>query len=87
VGGARAAGPLQHFVHEHRLFGLQLYLLLHWLAMGEPWDASLRAMAWARALDKTRPAGEATISRNWTWLGEHQLIRSERRKRLRQVFC
>jgi hypothetical protein len=43
-------------------------------------------MAWARALDKTRPGAEATISRNWAWLEDHDLVRSERDKRLRRVY-
>lgn len=85
-GGDRAPGPLHHFVHERRLLALQLYLLVHCIARSEPWDAWLPAMAWARALDKTRPGAEATISRNWAWLEDHALIRSERDKRLRRVF-
>jgi len=43
-------------------------------------------MAWARALDKTRPGAEATISRNWAWLQDQDLVRSERDKRLRRVY-
>ena len=43
-------------------------------------------MAWARALDKTRPGAEATISRNWAWLEDHDLVWSERDKRLRRVY-
>lgn len=85
-GGDRASGPLNHFVRERRLLALQLYLLLHCIARAEPWDAWLPAMAWARALDKTRPGAEATISRNWAWLEDKDLVRSERDKRLRRVY-
>ena len=85
-GGARAPGPLHHFVRERRLLALQLYLLLHCVARAEPWDARLAAMAWARALDKTSAGAEATISRNWAWLEDRQLVRSERDKRLRRVY-
>jgi hypothetical protein len=85
-GGARAPGPLHLFVRERRLLALQLYLMLHCVARADPWDAWLPAMAWARALDKTRPGAEATISRNWHWLEEHSLVRSERDRRLRRVF-
>jgi hypothetical protein len=85
-GGDRAAGPMHHFVRERRLLALQLYLLLHCVAQAEPWDVWLPAMAWARALDKTKPGAEATISRNWAWLAQHQLVRSERDKRLRRVY-
>jgi hypothetical protein len=85
-GGERAPGPLHHFVRERRLLALQLYLLLHCIAQGEPWDAWLPAMAWARALDKTKPGAEATVSRNWAWLEDRQLVQSERDKRLRRVY-
>ena len=85
-GGDRAPGPLHHFVRERRLLALQLYLLLHCVAQADPWDAWLPAMAWARALDKTKPGAEATISRNWAWLEDHRLVRSERDKRLRRVY-
>src|SRR4051794_19129344 len=74
-GGDRAPGPLHRFVVERRLLALQLYLLLHCVARADPWDGWLPAMAWARALDKTRPGAEATISRNWAWLESERLIR------------
>ena len=31
-------------------------------------------------------SSETTISRNWTWLEEHKLVRSERDHRVRKVF-
>jgi len=44
-------------------------------------------MAWARALGMAETASsEATISKNWTWLEEKGLVKTERYKRLRQVF-
>ncbi|MDA0163150.1 hypothetical protein OM076_22945 [Solirubrobacter ginsenosidimutans] len=71
---------------ERRPLALQLYLLLHCVARADPWHGWLPAMAWARALDKTQPGAEATISRNWSWLESERLIRSDRYKRLRRVF-
>ena len=85
-GGRRRAGPLSHFVRERRLFALQLYLLLHCLARAKPWDAYLPAAAWARALDRTGPGAEGTVSRSWQWLRENRLVRAERERRLLRVF-
>lgn len=44
-------------------------------------------MAWARMLDLPQTtASEAGISRNFTWLEERRLARSERHRRVRKVF-
>jgi hypothetical protein len=85
-GGARAPGPLAHFVRERRLFALQLYLLLHCIARSDPWDAALPAATWARALDKTSHGAEGTVSRSWRWLEDRQLVRTERSKRLVRAY-
>lgn len=85
-GGARAPGPLHLFVQDRRLFALQLYLLLHCIARAEPWDASLPAGVWARALDKTGKGAEATVSRSWHWLREHNLVATERDQRLVRAY-
>ncbi len=42
--------------------------------------------AWALALGRENPGAEATISRNWTWLEAHGLVRLERRGRALKVF-
>ena len=63
-----------------------MYLLLHCLARSDPWDATLPAATWARALDKTNTGAESTVSRSWAWLQERRLIRTERHKRLVQAF-
>jgi hypothetical protein len=85
-GGARAPGPLHLFVRERRLFALQLYLLLHCIARGKPWDATLPASTWARALDKTNAGAEGTVSRSWAWLTENNLVRTDRQFRKVQAF-
>lgn len=85
-GGARAPGPLRHFVHDRRLFALQLYLLLHCLARSKPWDASHPAATWARALDRTNPGAEGTVSRSWSWLEDRRLVRTERDKRMVRAY-
>jgi hypothetical protein len=85
-GGDRAPGPLHRFVRERQYFALQLYLLLHCVARGDPWDAWLPAGAWARMLDKTSPTSAAGVSRAWRWLKREQLIRSEREKRILRVW-
>lgn len=84
-GGAEA--PLRWFVRERRELALDLLLLLHCTASAEPWDVEMPAMAWARALDMRQTVGsETTVSKNWSWLESHDLIRSERHNRMRKVF-
>lgn len=85
-GGERRPGPLHRFVVEHRLFALQLYLLLHCMARKEPWDVALPAATWARALDRTNAGAQGTVSRNFTWLEQEGLVRRERQFRMSQVF-
>lgn len=85
-GGERAPGPLHKFVRERRLFALQLYLLLHCVASGKPWDYAMPAASWARALDRTNASGEATVSRSWSWLKDQQLVRTKREGRTLRVW-
>lgn len=85
-GGERAPGPLHKFVRERRLFALQLYLLLHCVASGKPWDYAMPAASWARALDRANPSAEATVSRSWSWLKDHQLVSTMREGRTLRVW-
>ncbi len=80
-------GPLADIVRAHRGRALDLLLLLHCGAAADPWDVTLPAMAWARALGMPQTtSSETTISKNWTWLEEQGLVRSQRVRRLRQAF-
>jgi hypothetical protein len=85
-GGARSPGPLRLFVAEKRLFALQLYLLLHCIARSAPWETALPAATWARALDRTNAGAESTVSRNWAWLQQQRLVRTERHKRMVRAY-
>lgn len=86
-GVARRPGPLSWFVPVRRDLALVLWLLLHAGAAAEPWDVRRPAMVWARMLDMPlTPASETSVSRNFTWLEQHKLVRSEREKRVRKVF-
>ena len=85
-GGDRAPGPLHLFVTERRLFALHLYLLLHCLALADPWDVWLPSGAWARALGNTSKTAEATVSRNWRWLKAKNLVDTERDGRILRAY-
>jgi len=83
----RRPGPLAAFVAGRRALGLDLWTLLHAVAAKEDWDVAAPAMVWARALGlSATAASETTISRNWDWLEERRLVRSERERRMRKVF-
>lgn len=84
--GTRAPGPLHRFVLGRQLFALRLYLLLHCLALAEPWDSTRPAGLYARALGKPNPGGEATTSRSWHWLADQRLVRTERHKRMVRAY-
>lgn len=85
--GEGEQAPLRWFVRDRRELALDLFLLLNCTASAEPWDVEMPALAWARALDMRLTMGsETTVSKNWTWLEEHKLIRSERHHRVRKVF-
>jgi hypothetical protein len=61
-------------------------LLLHCLALADPWNHWLPAGAWARALGLTSKSAEATVSRNWRWLKDKKLVRTERHKRVVDAY-
>lgn len=85
--GRGQPAPLEALVTQRRALALDLLLLLHCGAGRTPWDVALPAMAWARALDMPETAGsETTVSKNWTWLEENDLLRSERYQRMRKVY-
>lgn len=76
-------GVLAPFVKAGALRALQQYLLLVALATAEPYTVSRSALVWHRALgfpDTTSPS--ATVSKNWRWLADHDLISTGRRRRL-----
>lgn len=80
-------GPLAAFVFGRRSLALDLYTLFHAGASGGKWDVRQPAMSWARMLDMPQTsASETTVSRNWTWLEEQKLIRSERDRRVRKLY-
>jgi hypothetical protein len=86
-GPPKQPGPLAAIVKGRRPIALDLWLLLHAGAAAAPWDVRQPAMSWARML--TMPptvSAETTIGRNWTWLEQHGLIRTERDRRVRKVF-
>lgn len=85
--GEGGEAPLRWFVRDRRELALDLFLLLNCTASAPPWDVEMAAMAWARALDMRQTVGsETTVSKNWSWLEEKQLIRSERQHRLRKIY-
>jgi hypothetical protein len=81
-------GPLSKFVKRGRETALEQYLLLHALASGEKggFNARLRAAAWARAIGgyfdpqtgEVETAALHAVSRNWNFLRELQLVKTER---------
>lgn len=80
-------GPAAAFIQERRPVALDLWLLLHAGASSAPWDVRQPAMSWARMLDMPETASsETTISRNWSWLEAHKLVRSQRDHRVRKMF-
>lgn len=86
-GPPKEPGCLAAFVEGRRPIALDLWLLLHAGAASSPWDVRQPAMSWARMLDMPQTASaETTVSRNWSWLEEQKLIRSERDHRIRKVF-
>jgi hypothetical protein len=73
------AGPLAAFVGTRRKRALDLYLLIHAIASTPPFDVTLPAGAWARALGMPPSAASAVqISKNLTWLESQRLIETSR---------
>ncbi|MCA1678333.1 MAG: hypothetical protein LC777_04990 [Actinobacteria bacterium] len=87
-GPSKQPGPLAAFVEGRRSIALDLWLLLHaGAASGPSWDVRQPAMSWARMLRMPQTvSSETTIGRNWTWLEQHKLVRTERKGRIRKVF-
>lgn len=83
--GGGGAGMLAAFVSTHRGTALDLYLLAHALASDKPYDVALPAAVWARAVGLRGKGAESAISKNWRWLEDQRLIKSERRGRMRAV--
>lgn len=48
--------------------------------------ALLPAGAWARALGLTSQSAESTVSRNWRWLKDKKLVRTQRHKRVVDAY-
>lgn len=86
-GRCKRPGPLAAFVQSRRPVALDLWLLLHAGAASPPWDVRQPAMSWGRMLEMPQTAStETTISRNWSWLETHKLVRTERDHRVRKVY-
>lgn len=85
-GDDRAVGPLHLFVRERKDYALKLYLLLHCVAMGPPWDGTLPAGVWARMLDRTGETSATGISRQWRWLKDKKLVGTKQQQHALKVF-
>jgi hypothetical protein len=86
-GPPKRPGSLAAFVVGRRPIALDLWLLLHAGAAAEPWDVRQPAMSWARMLTMPQTvSSETTVGRNWTWLEQQKLVRTERDRRIRKVF-
>lgn len=80
------AGPLARFVRHRRGRALDLYLLAHAVASAPPYDVAFPAAVWSRALGLSAySSSETLVSKNWTWLEHQRLVRTQRRRRLREV--
>lgn len=87
--GSPTPGPLKTFVANSDHRGLLLYLLLLGKASSEPWDATLAAAVWARALGIALPnsaTATSMISKTWRRLEDRRLIQRERYRRRARVF-
>ena len=81
-------GPLQAFVTNGNQRALQLYLLATAKASAKPWDTSLPARVWARALGLGHlddRAAAVAISRLWQCLEEQKLVRRDRSGRSARI--
>lgn len=85
-GRSTRPGPLAHFVTRGRESALDQYLLLLTWASGQPFDVKRDSRIWARAAGLAPDAsGRAAVSRNWSFMAEHKLIRVQRAGRLARV--
>lgn len=73
------SGPLSAFVSTRRKRALDLYLLIHAIASTPPYDVTLPAFVWARALGMAPTKSSAVqISTTLTWLEQNRLIVTQR---------
>lgn len=80
--GKPKPGPLAAFVKERRERALQLFLLAHAVASGGNFSVTEWSTTWARCIglfDMT--SGPTAVSRAWSWLEAHRLIRRKREGR------
>ncbi len=78
-------GPLASFVTDRRRRALDLYLLLHAAASRPPWTVELSAVVWGRLLGLTGRSAAVTVSRQWAWLEQSQLVTTARAGRRTRV--
>ncbi|MDQ1743128.1 MAG: hypothetical protein QOE23_1467 [Pseudonocardiales bacterium] len=92
-GSTDRSGPLSTFVRNRDLRGLQAFLFLLSINSNGPgpdgWSTTLSIPVWARALDLTRDASEASaataVSKVLTRLEQRKLIERDRRGRERKI--
>src|SRR5688572_8177913 len=80
--GEPQPGPLATFVRKSDIWGLRLYLLFLAAASSAPWDVTLSAHVWARALKFDDPA---LVSKIWRRLAERQLVTRARANRQARI--
>lgn len=74
-GRVRVAGPAAALTSNHDERALDLYLLLHAVASADPYDVSLSAAAWARAIGLSGTAsGRSAISKAFRRLSQLGLV-------------
>lgn len=79
-------GPLATLVHNGDRRGIDLYLLLKAVASAPPFNSHRGAAVWARALRHTGvTANEQTISKIWSRLEDHKLVKRAKHGRLADV--
>lgn len=88
VEGEIVPGPFPRLVNAGDRRALLLYLLLVTKVSAEPWDSTLPATVWARALGLPLPESKtarSTISKIWLRLERHGLVIRRRQRRLANV--
>jgi DNA-binding transcriptional ArsR family regulator len=88
--GKPRAGPLADLVTSHDERALDLYLLFLAVATRDPYDSTKPAPVWARGLGLLSPKVEynaSAVSRAWSRLEKHGLVRRERKGRLARIIA
>lgn len=88
VNGVKEPGPMAEFVRSSDARALVQYLLAVRKASVAPWDATLPAAVWARALGIELPASKSAcsaVSKAWHRIESRQLIVRGRVRRLASV--